>query len=472
MDYSIFDAFFEGVQVVSPEYRYLYVNKKVAEQANRKPEELLGRIMVEEFPGIEQSRVFSELNACLEDGEFRRFINEFTYPDGQVSFFELKIQRIEGGVMILSQDISERKREEYQLRTENLELLSEVENQASELSEQKEQLEKALAEVSVFESRFKSIIDNTREAILLLSLDQRVLYLNESLKGYLMTLIGKYPSVGELYEPYVKDFLKAPYLEALATAARGEVFESRRFIESTAGNFWFDFRFFPAYQEGEITGIIMFATNVTDEENSRLSMEQSEGKFRSLVESSLVGVYIVQGDRLVYANPRLSDMFGYTESEALVGFELTQVIHPDDLPIVRENIRKRLSGEIDVIRYQARGIHKSGQTFWFEVLGSVSQFMGKPAIIGTIRDITAEKEHQSHIQDLLLRLEELSFITSHELRHSHSQLLGIVQLLQGLDDVDAELKGVLKKSEDIFTTMDQSIHKLHSHVHDSRSKIK
>ena len=37
--------------------------------------------------------------------------------------------------------------------------------------------------------------------------------------------------------------------------------------------------------------------------------------FRSLVEESLTGVYLIQGERMVYCNPRLAEIFGYSREE-------------------------------------------------------------------------------------------------------------------------------------------------------------
>ena len=47
--------------------------------------------------------------------------------------------------------------------------------------------------------------------------------------------------------------------------------------------------------------------------------QQSEAKFRSLVEQSLVGVYVLQDGRFVYANPRMANIFGYSIEEFTAG---------------------------------------------------------------------------------------------------------------------------------------------------------
>src|SRR4051812_4521805 len=69
-------------------------------------------------------------------------------------------------------------------------------------------------------------------------------------------------------------------------------------------------------------------------------LQQSEGKFRSLVEQSLVGVYVLQDGRFAYANPRMADIYGYSVEEFTAPtFTTRQTVFEEDWPIVEEQIR-------------------------------------------------------------------------------------------------------------------------------------
>ena len=127
------------------------------------------------------------------------------------------------------------------------------------------------------------------------------------------------------------------------------------------------------------------------------SLKQSEHKFRSLVEQSLVGVYIIQDGRFVYANPRLAAIFGYAPEE-LIGASLVEdVIFWEDRPLVREQIRRRIAGEIDSAHYFFRGRAREGNLIQLEVLGSRTEFGGRPAVLGMLLDITERKQAQDKI---------------------------------------------------------------------------
>lgn len=103
------DHMMEGCQIIAPDWRYLYVNPAVAVQARKAPQELLGRTMMEAFPGIDHTDMFANLRRCMEDGTAQQIENQFHYEDGSSRWFELRIQRVPEGVFVLSLDITERK---------------------------------------------------------------------------------------------------------------------------------------------------------------------------------------------------------------------------------------------------------------------------------------------------------------------------------------------------------------------------
>ncbi|HUH04267.1 MAG TPA: PAS domain-containing protein, partial [Kofleriaceae bacterium] len=79
---SVLDQLREGFQVIGFDWRYLYVNDAVCEQAGRDRSELLGRTMMEVFPGIENTPMFSRLAQCLTSRVADAMDNEFEYADG------------------------------------------------------------------------------------------------------------------------------------------------------------------------------------------------------------------------------------------------------------------------------------------------------------------------------------------------------------------------------------------------------
>src|SRR5687768_2030743 len=86
------NALSEGVQIIGFDWRYVYVNEAVAHHGRRRPDELLGRTMMEVYPGIERTSLFAELERCMRDRVAHRMENEFVYADGGSASFELRIE--------------------------------------------------------------------------------------------------------------------------------------------------------------------------------------------------------------------------------------------------------------------------------------------------------------------------------------------------------------------------------------------
>lgn len=112
----------EGIQVISHDWKYLYLNAAVVAQGKATREELLGHTMMEMYPGIENTQMFAALQRCMKQRVPEIIENEFTFPGGESEWFQLSIQPVAEGLLILSMDISKRKHDEERLRKYALEL--------------------------------------------------------------------------------------------------------------------------------------------------------------------------------------------------------------------------------------------------------------------------------------------------------------------------------------------------------------
>lgn len=121
---NVLDEMLEGLQVISKDWVYLYVNETVAKQGKRKKEELIGKTMMECYPGIERSMLFEQMKTCMDKKVSIRMENEFEYPDGSKGWFQLFIHPWEGGVLIFSINITDRRATEEQLLNKVTELNS------------------------------------------------------------------------------------------------------------------------------------------------------------------------------------------------------------------------------------------------------------------------------------------------------------------------------------------------------------
>jgi PAS domain S-box-containing protein len=127
---------------------------------------------------------------------------------------------------------------------------------------------------------------------------------------------------------------------------------------------------------------------------------ESQTKFQNLVENFVVGVYILQDNKIVYVNPRVAEETGYTEDE-IINMPFDRFIYPDDLKLINDNIDIKTKNDTKATRYDARIQGKDGQLIWYEILGSSTLYHGGTALIGTMINITERKA----IYDELIRSE-------------------------------------------------------------------
>jgi len=131
---------------------------------------------------------------------------------------------------------------------------------------------------------------------------------------------------------------------------------------------------------------------------------ESQELFRVLTESSLTGVYLIQDGVFKYVNQTLAEWFGYTTEELIDKLGNIELTHPDDRPRVAENNRLRLEKKVNSVRYDFKGLRKDGSVFYVEAHGSTIDYQGRPAIIGSLVDIT---ERMNLLQEIVAREAEI-----------------------------------------------------------------
>jgi len=104
------DCLDEGFQIIGFDWHYLYVNPAAARHGRRAAQELIGHSMFEEYPGIDQTPMFGRLRRSMEERVPQVFEAEFTFPDGNQRWFELRVQPAPEGICVYSTDIDQRKR--------------------------------------------------------------------------------------------------------------------------------------------------------------------------------------------------------------------------------------------------------------------------------------------------------------------------------------------------------------------------
>jgi diguanylate cyclase (GGDEF)-like protein/PAS domain S-box-containing protein len=131
------------------------------------------------------------------------------------------------------------------------------------------------------------------------------------------------------------------------------------------------------------------------------NIEAAEIKYRFLIEKTMVGVFFVQENHFTYVNPRFAEIFGHTQQEIMEKMEVLDLVHPDDQVYVSAKIREQLIEPPGTSQqYEFRGVRKNGDVIHVEVLNGQGSTNGKPAIIGTLLDVTKRRQAEQTIHHL------------------------------------------------------------------------
>jgi len=132
------------------------------------------------------------------------------------------------------------------------------------------------------------------------------------------------------------------------------------------------------------------------------SLREDSDSFRYLVETAHEGIAVVQDKRLVYTNPRMSEMSGYTKTELKALDSFLPLIHPSAREAMLANYQKRLAGKKAPQRYESLFLRKNGNSYPIEISGVAIVWQGKPATLNMLTDISYRKAVEEKMQYLAL----------------------------------------------------------------------
>lgn len=247
------------------------------------------------------------------------------------------------------------------------------------------------------ELKYRTLIEQASDAIVVYDQDGRMLEFNESALRY--TGYAK----EEVNKLRITDFLFADELKLnplrYDDLRKGISVTDQRRIRRKDGTGFYTELHSKILPDGRIMAI---ARDITEKKNAETALRRSEERYRSLIEQASDGIVICEPDgRILQVNQSMVTLTGYPE-DILLGFSFGQLIQgqsPSTGPFPR-NLR---SDQSEV--FERKLIRRDGRSVDIEINAKLTSFQ---TVIGFIRDITVRKKAEEEIINSELRFRTLT----------------------------------------------------------------
>lgn len=246
------------------------------------------------------------------------------------------------------------------------------------------------------EQRFRALIENSSDWVMLIGPDAKVSYAGPSMEralGYTdADILGRsafewvHPEDHDRVMRVLSESVHTPGSEASAELRVRHRDGSWRWIEAAARNMLHD----PA-----IGSVVVNSRDITERKEAEDAVRESEAKYRTLVENVPGAVYVWElgpGGRALYVSPQAERIHGHRREELLSGtLSWDDVIHPEDRErVLSADDEAEETGHYDI---EYRVIAADGATVWVHDTAAVLSDQAGNARFwqGMLLDITERK---------------------------------------------------------------------------------
>lgn len=171
------------------------------------------------------------------------------------------------------------------------------------------------------------------------------------------------------------------------------------------------------------------------------TLQESEERYRILVESAPLSILVYKQDKIIYANPSATDVFKARHPDDFWGKPFMQFVHPDSRALVQNRQQQLAAGE-SLEPVEERVIRLDGQVRDVEVYTNPIVYQSEPAVLAIVRDVTEHKQ-------LMMEREQL-IQTQQRLLQAQQRLTEVARIISSTLDLPTILSNVVRLAAELI----------------------
>lgn len=339
---------------------------------------------------------------------------------------------------------------ELRVRMESLLKMKEAQDAIKEHRTRLEEIvDHRTAELKESEHRYRSLFNDSPDAIFVSSRDGRISEVNQAfldLFGFTRDEVLRI-SVTELvsHPGEERDLIQAVRRDGVARNYELQLRTKKGAIRDCLA-------FSSARRDanGRFIGCQSVVHDITERKRSERALKASEERMRMLIESLPVGITILNDGKYSYVNPAFARMFGYDSAREIVGLATEDLYSVDSRDMARDMSAVRALDDNYMQSCQMKGMKKDGSPIDVSVWTTSTDFGNETALLGIVLDVTEEMALRAQ----LLRTQKMEAIgtlaggIAHDFNNILSVIMGYLDLALQETPANSRVRMFLDRIQD------------------------